>query len=177
MFLYPFKTAFIQTSLNRAEVSAALIKQTFLTDEDFQKTEGQQMIFFGEVSQQDFTLESIAQEKPIVNFCTGEIRGSENEIYILLQLGAWQHRRIFLLFALLILACTAFYIHHLWLFNALYPKTIAASLLLTTIIALVTTLYIKARNFHQRTQPTLDHFNTLWQGKTITKSEVPLIFR
>jgi hypothetical protein len=160
MFLYPFKTAFIQTSLNRAEVSTALIKQTFLTDEDFQKTEGQQMIFFGEVSQQDFTLESIAQE-----------------IYILLQLGAWQHRRIFLLFALLILACTAFYIHHLWLFHALYPKTIAASLLLITIIALVTTLYIKARNFHQRTQSTLDHFNTLWQGKTITKSEVPLIFR
>lgn len=177
MLLYPFKTAYIQTSFNRSEVAQALTQQTFLTDEDFQKTEQQQIHFFGEVSEQDFTLESISQDKPLVNFCTGEIRGSENEIYILLHLGAWQHRRIFLLFALLILTCTAFLFHHLWLYHTPYPKTIAASLLLATIIALSSTLYVKAKNFQRLTQSTLDHFNNLWQGKTIAKTEVPLIFR
>ena len=177
MILYPFKTQFLKTNLTRNQVSAQLIQETFLSDADYKKSNEQTISFFGEVSDQDFTLETITQDKPLVNFCTGEIRGSENEIYILLQLGAWQHRRIFLLFALLILACLTFLTNHLVLYKALYPQTLAAWILLGTFIALLTTLITKAKKFHQHTQTTIDHFCTLWQAQAISKDEVPLIFQ
>lgn len=40
-----------------------------------------------------------------MNFITGDFRGSENEMYPRIQLGAWQHQRVFLLYALATLAC------------------------------------------------------------------------
>ena len=165
MILYPFKTQFLKTNLTRNQVSAQLIQETFLSDADYKKSNEQTISFFGEVSDQDFTLETITQDKPLVNFCTGEI------------LGAWQHRRIFLLFALLILACLTFLTNHLVLYKALYPQTLAAWILLGTFIALLTTLITKAKKFHQHTQPTIDHFCTLWQAQAISKDEVPLIFQ
>ncbi|MBM3438174.1 MAG: hypothetical protein FJX91_03465 [Bacteroidetes bacterium] len=177
MILYPFKTQFLKTSLNRQQVSQNLIKETFLSDADFKKSDDQQISFFGEVSDQDFTLETITQNKPLVNFCNGEIRGSDNEIYILLQFGAWQHRRIFLLFALLILACFSFLANHLILYKAFYPQTMAAWLLLITFIALSATLIAKAKKFRQNTTPTINHFCKLWQAQAISKDKVPLIFQ
>ena len=177
MFLYPFKTQFLKTALTRKQVSDKLIQQTFLSDADYKKTDNQPRIFFGEVSEQDFTLETITQQKSLANFCTGEIRGSENEIYILLQLGAWQHRRIFLLFALLIMACLIFLANHLILYKALYPQTLAAWLLLGTFFALFATLYSKAKKFHSGTEETMAHFSALWEAQPIDKKEVPLIFQ
>lgn len=163
--------------MNRSAVSDSLTKNTFLTDLNFKKVEGQQIIFFGEVSSQDFTLETITKNKALVNFCSGEIRGSENEIYVLIQLGAWQHRRIFLLFSVLILACFVFLIDHLVLFEAIYPQSLPAWLLLMTLVSLFTTLYVKARNFHRNLAPTIAYFCTLWNAETVSKNQVPLIFR
>lgn len=177
MLFYPFKSQFLKTALNRNEVAEKLVDQTFLSDAAFKRTNDQPRLFYGEVSSQDFTLETIAQNKGLVNFCTGEIRGSENEIYVLIQLGAWQHRRIFLLFLLLILACFAFLINHLVLFKALYPQTIPAWLLLMTLLALFVTLYIKARNFQRNVASTIGHFCTLWKAEAVSKNQIPLIFR
>lgn len=177
MLFYPFKSQFLKTSLNRNQVAENLVDQTFLSDAEFKRTNDQPRLFYGEVSSQDFTLETIAQNKALVNFCTGEIRGSENEIYVLIQLGAWQHRRIFLLFVLLILACFVFLINHLVLFKAIYPQTIPAWLLLMTLVALFTTLYTKARSFQRSKASTIAHFCTLWKAEPVTKNQVPLIFR
>lgn len=177
MLFYPFKSQFLKTALNRNEVAEKLVDQTFLSDAAFKRTNDQPRLFYGEVSSQDFTLETIAQNKGLVNFCTGEIRGSENEIYVLIQLGAWQHRRIFLLFLLLILACFAFLINHLVLFKSIYPQTIPAWLLLMTLVALFTTLYTKARSFQRSKASTIAHFCTLWKAEPVTKNQVPLIFR
>ena len=177
MLLYPFKTQFLKTNLTRIQVAEKLVQHTFLSDADYQKTDDQPKHFFGEVSEQDFTLETITQQKSLVNFCTGEIRGSDNEIYILLQLGAWQHRRIFLLFALLILACLTFLTNHLVLYKALYPQTLAAWLLLGTFIALLTTLLSKAKKFQNDAPQTVSYFADLLQAEPIEKNQVPLIFQ
>ena len=177
MLFYPFQSQFLKTALNRNEVAENLVAQTFLSDAEFKRTSDQPRLFYGEVSSQDFTLETIAQNKGLVNFCTGEIRGSENEIYILIQLGSWQHRRIFLLFMLLILACFVFLINHLVLFKAFYPQTLPAWLLLMTLTSLFITLYIKARNFQRNLASTIAHFCTLWKAEAVSKNHVPLIFR
>jgi hypothetical protein len=177
MFLYPFKTQFLKTELNRNQVADILTTQTFLSDANFKKTDSNPRAFYGEISNQDFTLETIEDKQRLVNFCTGEIRGSENEVYILLQLGAWQHRRIFLLFLILILSCTVLLAKHLWLFQSFYPQNFAAWLLLLTNIALFIALYVKAKNFHARLKSTIDFFSQLWLAKTINPTEVPHLFR
>jgi len=177
MFLYPFKTQFLKTELNRNQVADILTTQTFLSDANFKKTDSNPRAFYGEISNQDFTLETIEDKQRFVNFCTGEIRGSENEVYILLQLGAWQHRRIFLLFLILILSCTVLLAKHLWLFQNFYPQNFAAWLLLLTNIALFIALYVKAKNFHARLKSTTDFFSQLWSAKAIHQTEVPQLFR
>jgi hypothetical protein len=177
MFLYPFKTQFLKTELNRNQVADILTTQTFLSDANFKKTDSNPRAFYGEISNQDFTLETIEDKQRLVNFCTGEIRGSENEVYILLQLGAWQHRRIFLLFLILILSCTVLLAKHLWLFQNFYPQNFAAWLLLLTNIALFVALYVKAKNFHARLKSTTEFFCQLWSAKAIHQTEVPQLFR
>jgi len=177
MFLYPFKTQFLQTELNRNQVADMLTTQTFLSDANFKKTDSNPRAFYGEISNQDFTLETIEDKQRLVNFCTGEIRGSDNEVYILLQLGAWQHRRIFLLFLILIVTGIVLLGKHLWLFQSFYPQNIAAWLLLLTNIALFIALYVKAKNFHARLASTTDFFCQLWSAKAILPTEVPQLFR
>ena len=59
MILYPFKTQFLKTNLTRNQVSAQLIQETFLSDADYKKSNEQTISFFGEVSDQDFTLETV----------------------------------------------------------------------------------------------------------------------
>lgn len=177
MFLYPFKTQFLHTEMDRLRVSEALIGETFLSDANYRKTDSNPRVFFGEISTQDFTIERIENKNRLIQFCTGEIRGSENEIYILLQLGAWQHRRIFLLFLILIMACLGMLVNHLIIYKALYPQNLAAWLLLATIFGLFTLLYSKAKTFKKQSNSTLEYFCNLWKAKTIDPKNVPLVFR
>lgn len=177
MFLYPFHTQFLKTSLNRQQVVEKLTAETFLSDADYVKSDQQPRNFYGDISQQDFTLETIANNKPLVNFFTGEIRGSENEIYVLVQLGAWQHRRIFLLFVLLILACFTFVVNHLITFKSPYPQNLAAWLLLGTALALGTVFYTKAKQFNNNKHSSIKHLCERINAEAIPTESVPLIFR
>lgn len=177
MFLYPFKTQFLKTEMDRYQVAATLTQETFLSDANFKKNDAKPRAFYGEISNQDFTLETIEDGNRLVNFCTGEIRGSENEVYVLIQLGAWQHRRIFLLFTILILATIVLLAQHLLLFKSFYPQNIAAWLLTATAIGLVITLYRKAKSFNKSLNSSVEFFKNLWNATPISASEVPLIFR
>ncbi len=169
-----------------------LLNHTFLSDHGYRKPDTNPRAFFGELSDQDFTLETIEKGDRLVNFITGDFRGSENEMYVRMQLGSWQHQRVFLLYALATIACfVGFFaaiannirIHaqseipdilHA-LLNGLKPSL--AYVFLICGLSLFIALYVKARQFQRRQISSIDFFKNLWDAKQVEKTEVPILFQ
>ena len=192
MFIYPFKIVYLQSSLTRQTLHDQLLKHTFLSDHGYRKPDANPRAFFGELSDQDFTLETIEKGDRLVNFITGDFRGSENEMYMRIQLGAWQHQRIFLLYAIATLACfVGFFVAianqvHVpaqsemsdiihGILTALKPSL--AYVFLICGISLIVALYVKATQFKKRYATSMAFFSELWQATVIERKSVPLLFQ
>jgi len=192
MFIYPFKIVYLQSGQTRQMLHDQLLNHTFLSDQGFRKPDNNPRAFFGELSNQDFTLETIEKGDRLVNFITGDFRGSENEMYMRIQLGAWQHQRVFLLYAIATIACFVGFIlavanqvhipvqselsdviHSI--ISALKPSL--AYVFLLCGISLFVALYVKATQFKKRLLSSISFFSDLWQATTIEKNRVPLIFQ
>jgi hypothetical protein len=192
MVFYPFKIVYLKSSLSRQTLHDQLVNHTFLSDHGYRKTDKNPRAFFGEVSDQDFTLETIEKGNRLVNFATGDFRGAENDMYIRIQMGAWQHQRIYLLFLLTTLSCfVGFFIA---VENQIHlPKQSVLSDLINAILiglkpsfayvfflfglSLWMTLIIKTKQFIKRYPSSVDFFSELWQATAIDKSAVPLLFQ
>jgi hypothetical protein len=192
MFIYPFKIVYLHSGQTRQILHDQLLKYTFLSDHGYRKPDANPRPFFGELSDQDFTLETIEKGDRLVNFITGDFRGSENEMYLRIQLGAWQHQRVFLLYAIATLACfvgffvavtNQIHIHaqaetpdiiHAIL-KALKPSL--AYVFLICGISLSVALYTKATQFKKRLDRSIAFFSELWQATVIKKNRVPLLFQ
>jgi hypothetical protein len=59
MFIYPFKIVYLQSGQTRQMLHDQLLNHTFLSDQGFRKPDNNPRAFFGELSNQDFTLETI----------------------------------------------------------------------------------------------------------------------
>jgi len=192
MFIYPFKIIYLYSGQTRQVLHDQLLKQTFLSDHGYRKPDTNSRAFFGELSNQDFTLETVEQGNRLVNFITGDFRGSENEMYPRIQLGAWQHQRVFLLYALATLACfVGFFVAVAnqitipdpskipdiiqAILTALKPSL--AYVFLLCGISLFVALYIKASQFQKRLASSIAFFSDLWQATPIEKKNVPLLFQ
>lgn len=182
---YPFKTLYFQSRLNRAQVVEQLTNVTFLSDANYRKPDNNPRVFYGEISDQDFTLETIENANRLVAFSTGEIRGSENEIYIMIRLGAWQHQRIFLLFGMVLFVCILFLTqgfpkHHAiipWNDYGLLPIDLAMWILMLATLSLCIFLYQKIKSFKNRLQSSIEFFNQSLDATPINKMAVPLLFQ
>ena len=192
MFIYPFKIVYLQSGQTRQMLHDQLLKHTFLSDHGYRKPDANPRAFFGELSDQDFTLETIEKGDRLVNFITGDFRGSENEMYMRIQLGAWQHQRIFLLYAIATLACfVGFFVAianqvHIpapsemsdiihGILTALKPSL--AYVFLICGISLIVALYGKATQFKKRYATSMAFFSELWQATVIERKSVPLLFQ
>jgi hypothetical protein len=192
MFIYPFKIVYLHSGKTRQMLHDQLLNHTFLSDHGYRKPDTNPRAFFGELSDQDFTLETIEKGDRLVNFITGDFRGSENEMYVRMQLGSWQHQRVFLLYALATIACfVGFFaaianniripaqseipdILHA-LLNGLKPSL--AYVFLICGLSLFIALYVKARQFQRRQISSIDFFKNLWVAKQVEKTEVPILFQ
>jgi len=192
MFIYPFKIVYLQSGQTRQLLHDQLLNHTFLSDHGYRKPDNNPRAFFGELSNQDFTLETIEKGDRLVNFITGDFRGSENEMYLRIQLGAWQHQRVFLLYAIATIACFVGFILAVAnqvhipvqsempdilhaIISALKPSL--AYVFLLCGISLFVALYVKATQFKKRLLSSISFFSDLWQATTIEKNRVPLIFQ
>lgn len=192
MAIYPFKIVYLKSSLTRQTLHDQLLKHTFLSDHGYRKPDTNPRAFFGELSDQDFTLETIEKGDRLVNFATGDFRGSENDMYIRIQMGAWQHQRIYLLYLLTTLSCfVGFFISvanqiHMPeqsemsdVVNAILSglKPSLAYVFLLSGLSLLMTLFIKTKQFIKRYPSSINFFAELRQATAIEKTQVPLLFQ
>lgn len=181
MFGYPFKTIYLKSNQDRNNLHQALLEKTFLSDFNYKNTEKIEKTFYGEVSNQDFKLETISKKQKIANFAHGEIKGVENDMYVVLRIGALEHIRIYALFLATFGVCTFFILEGLftnykdtygpaYFDNQLNIMLCVLELIFFTIIA------IKSIAFQKSLQPTISFFETFLKAKRIEKSEMPGVF-
>ncbi len=192
MFIYPFKIVYLHSGKTRQTLHNQLLNHTFLSDHGYRKPDKNPRAFYGELSDQDFTLETIEKGNRLVNFITGEFRGSENEMYMRIQLGSWQHQRVFLLYALATLACFVGFVIAIIqgiripsqsempdvlhaIFMGLKPSL--AYIFLICGFSLFTALYVRAKQFQQRILSSIQFFENLWDATSINKNQVPILFQ
>ena len=180
MFGFPFKTIYLKSNQNRQFLHNQLLEKTFLSDLNYKNTEKIQKTFYGEVSNQDFKLETINNNQ-IANFAHGEIKGVETDMYLIVHFGALEHIRIYALFLATFLVSTFFLIEGLYHnYQDTYgpaffdnPVNIALSLVELVLFVII---FIKWYGFRKSIQPTIEFFETLFHAKSIKKTDVPAIF-
>ena len=88
MFAYPFTHLYFKTNKTRKELAKNLTSVTFLSDADYKKENAQPSVFFGEVSEIDFSLENISKSQVTTNFVRGHFLGADNETFVRIRCGA-----------------------------------------------------------------------------------------
>lgn len=193
---YPFYSFYIKSNQNRGEIAANLIDITFLSDANYQKTQGEK-IFYGNVSRIDFEVESISKNNNISNFVSGQLLGADEEIYLKGRLSGFKSKRIFILFLSILFTALGFliyyclqaphgfrypeefyqlygYDHSEFLYNLTTPM---ALIIESIMITMVTIIAVKYKNFKSSIKPTLKLLCEKLEAQTVTKYEVPLLFR
>jgi hypothetical protein len=194
MFGYPFSIHYLKTNLSRNEIADRLTNITFLSDLNYKKTPGEKW-FYGEVSQFDFSLESIAKQSKHSNFAEGRILGADNDMYIELKLGSFQHQRMYIIFFSLLLILFGFNMYYaaqdpqgfqyselfyqmygydtnIFLYNLSTPISLV---LITLQLVIGASIFIKYKNHRKSIPNTISWFNELWNATEIQKSQVPTV--
>ena len=197
MFAYPFTHLYFKTNKTRKELAKNLTSVTFLSDADYKKENAQPSVFFGEVSEIDFSLENISKSQVTTNFVRGHFLGADNETFVRIRCGAWQHQRIYFLLIAILLATTGFliyyalqaphgfqypeqfyqiygYNHSEFLYNLRTPLALIMEGIMIVVIGIIIAKY---RNFNKSLQSTTHYFLGLWEAEAINKLEIPLVFR
>lgn len=193
---YPFYSFYIRSDQNRGEIAANLIDITFLSDANYLKTQGKK-IFYGNISQIDFEIESISKDKSISNFISGQLLGAEDEIYIKGRLSGFKSKRIFILFLSILFTALGFLIYYClqaphgfsypeefyqiygydyseFIYNLTTPIALIIEGIIATMLFIIA---IKYANFKSSVKPTLQLLCEKLGAQTVTKYETPLLFR
>jgi hypothetical protein len=197
MILFPFKTIFLKSSVSRKQIETNLKENTYLSDANFNKSETQKVLFYGEISEFDFSLETLNKKSNMVRFIQGKILGIENDLYLSIQFGAFKYRRVYTLLMLVICSLLGTNIYYClqnphgfnypeefyqqygydyseFLFNLTTPISLCLSSL--TLLLLLYTVSLSSKFFKQ-TSNTIHYLNELFQSHLVTAIEVPLVFR
>lgn len=197
MFAYPFQNSYLKSSFKREQLAKKLEEVTYLSDANYKKTSKNTSVFYGEISNIDFSLEHISKKQSSVNFVRGQFLGADNDMYIKVRLGAWKHQRVYFLLVttmLTLLGFLLFYIsqaphgfrypeeyYQLYGYNSsetLYNLQTPMAMMMEAFIAIIAIIiYIKYRNFRKNINHTINYFKGLWEADLINKHEVPLVFR
>ena len=197
MFAYPFSYLYFKTNQTRKDLAKNLTSVTFLSDADFKKEGEEPSVFFGEVSEIDFSLENISKSQITTNFVRGHFLGADNETFVRIRCGAWKHQRVYFLLIALLFATTGFLIYYalqaphgfeypeqfyqIYGYNHsefIYNLGTTLALIMEGIIMVVMgIIFTKYRNFKNSLKGTTHYFLGLWEAESINKLEIPLVFR
>jgi hypothetical protein len=177
MWLFPFKTYYLATSFDRNQIYAALLNLTYLSDATYKKTDQVKKYFYGELSKEDFEFQSIADEKRLVPFVEGTIRGAGNEMYLFMNFKAFRMRRIYLIFFAFIAGCGGYALFDLLRFGTAVFQNPPFFLLLAVSLGLSIFLIIRCRNFWRVQKNSLDFFRGLLDAEIIAYRDVPVVFK
>jgi hypothetical protein len=197
MFAYPFQYLYLKTALTRTELAERLTQVSYLSDENYKKTNQNTSVFFGEVSPIDFNLEHISKKQQSVNFVRGKFLGADSDMYVKIRLGAWQHQRVYFMLVATLFTMLGFLIYYvmqepqgfrypqeyyqLYGYNSsemAYNLRTPLALIMEAIIAIIAIIIgFKYRNFRSNILPTVNYLKGLWEADVVPTHEVPLIFR
>jgi hypothetical protein len=173
MFLYPFKTIWLKTDVNRAVLSDFILQQTYLSDADYRKKDALTKFFYGLVNENEFVLENIKNTR-LPGFVEGDILGVEEETYVKLRMGAFRHIRIYILYVLIVLAGLFF-----WTRAALGMDVVDSGILIgfsAILFSLIGYCIYFLLLFTRKARAGEDFFRGLLQGEVIDKKRVPSLF-
>jgi len=168
-----------------------------LSDANFNKSETQKVLFYGEISEFDFSLETLNKKSNLVSFIQGKILGIENDLYLSIQFGAFKYRRVYTLMLLVICSLLATNIYYClqsphgfnypeefyqqygydyseFLFNLTTPISLCLSSLTLLLLLYIVSITNK---FFKQTANSINYLNELFQSHLVTALEVPLVFR
>jgi hypothetical protein len=197
MSIFPFQTLYLKTQHHRQSLAHKLKSVSFLSDASFKKSAENPCIFFGEISEFDFNLEHISIKQKGVNFINGRFLGADNDMYIEVKMGAWQHKRIYLLLLTVFFGIMSFLIYYAaqnphgfstpedyyhihgfgtstFAYNLTTPLALAMEAILLVILGI---LIVKSYRFNQLKKHTHDYLRGLWDAESVTLYEVPQILR
>lgn len=177
ILLYPFKQHILKTSLTRHEVRDTLQASTYLSDKGFKKTGTASKLFYGNVSEFDFSLENISNNQNFVPFFDGELKGAENEIYVFMESKAFRHRRFYFVLLILVIFAVGFIANDLFHRQSNPFKDLPFVLGTGVLIVFVLFLFYQFQQFKKKAISTLVFFKELLKAEEIKVSEVPVIFR
>ncbi len=197
MTLFPFKSIFLKSSLSRKDIEANLKLHTYLSDAKYSKSNSQKVLFYGEISEFDFSIETLTKKSNLVNFIQGKILGIENDLYLNIQLGAFKHRRVYTMLLMVLFSLIIANIYYCLQiphgFNYpeefyqiygydysefLYNLTTPISLILSC-LTLILCIYILniSNKFSKYNSNTIKLLNEIFHSHLISAIEVPLVFR
>jgi hypothetical protein len=177
MWLFPFHDTILKTNLDRFQVSKEIAFNTFLSDAGYKKSDGAQKFYFGTVSEDEFDLESIAGNQKLVNYCSGTIRGVENEIYIFCRFGAFRYRRIYIGMILFLLVAFSKLAFDFVKYGLQGMGQTFSILLFIIFCALLAFMVYSCSQFAKKRQASVDFFRGMTQSDVIQDADVPRIFR
>lgn len=177
MILYPFRTIWLKTAQNRETLRQLVLNQTFLSDQGYRRTGDQKKFFFGEVSDQEFYLETIDNSGRLSPFIRGQILGVGHETYIRLSMRGFRHQRAYILLGMFALAGLVIFFRGL-LFDGREASSNLPFLIFGAVLISVSlfVIFLSGR-FTKTLTPTTDFFRGLFQADVISREEVPGVFR
>lgn len=177
MWLFPFYSAILKTNLDRDEVAAVVTENTFLSDAGYKRSNDKQKFFFGIVSRDEFSLETIQNQGKLANFFRGDIKGVDRDIFVFLSVRAFKFRRLYFLIMIFNVVCMGILGNDLYAFGPAILKQPGSLMFAGVILALWIYILYTGFVFQQKLRSSIDFFRGMLQADEVKKSEVPLIFR
>ena len=177
MILYPFRTIWLKPSQNRETLLQLVLDQTFLSDQGYRRTGDRKKYFFGEVSDQEFYLETIDSSGRLSPYIRGRMLGVGDETYIRLSLRGFRHQRAYILLSMFVLAGLVIFFRGLFLEGSAAASDMPFLIFGAVLISVSLFVAVLSARFTRSLTPTVDFFRGLFQADIIRREEVPGVFR
>lgn len=175
-FWYPFTTIWLKCNLHRDEIEQRVKNHTVLSYAKGKKPEGK-VFFFGEVSNQEFWLESLDNSGRISPFIRCNIKGVEHETYLELEMRAFRYARFYAGIGVFLLLLLVFSIKPYIEFGMDAVNNPVFLLMPALTLIFFLGWWFVNRRFAKTINPTTDFFRGMLDAETVNEKDVPLVFR
>jgi hypothetical protein len=177
MWIYPFKTIYLKSSLSREEIKSKMLELVFLSDENYQRSDELKKFFYGTLSNEDFDFQSLDTDNRLTPYAAGYFRGADNEMYIFLHLKGFKSRRLFLVLFAAILIMTGIAITEIVKYGAGVFLNPPFEILLLMLLFLGIFTIRRGQKFKALAENSLRFFRGLLNAEVVRFKDVPIVFR
>jgi hypothetical protein len=175
-FLYPFRTLWLKSSMSREEIEKTVKNHTVLSYARSAKRDGK-AFFFGEVSNEEFWLETIDNTGKLCPFIRCNIKGIDDETYLELELRGFRFARFYAAIVVVLLIMLIFSVKPFIDYGSGAFENPVFVLLPLFFLLLASGLFYFNRRFAQQINTTKDFFRGMLEAEVVSEQEIPLVFK